>query len=61
MAEVKKEAKEETKSAKSSDKVKVRNLTNKTLCLACGKIEPDKTGTATMAELSVYSRYIEKV
>lgn len=45
---------------KSSDKVKVKNVSNRKINLAGGCIEAGKVGQATLAELQCHSKVIEK-
>lgn len=46
---------------KSGDTFKVKNTSNRILCLSKGNIEIDKVGLATVAEYSTLSAFMEKV
>ena len=47
--------------SKSSDLVKVKNVTKQALFLAGGKLAPDAEGNATLAEVSNYSKQLKRV
>lgn len=59
MADVKPEKKSEDIS--SSKEMKVKNVSNKTLNLSTGQLEPDKVGKCTFAEFQLLGDRVEKV
>ena len=62
MAEAKKVEKEVEKPARpSGSKVKVKNISKKTLNLANGQIEAGKSGEATVAELLNLGKVLKEV
>ena len=46
---------------KVSNKIKVKNISDRAVNLHAGRIEEGEAGVATVAELSTLSKYIEKV
>lgn len=49
------------KSIKSSDIVKVSNISNKALFLASGRINPGEEGKATQAELTCLAKFLKAI
>ena len=48
------------KAANQSDVVKVKNISAKAISTSKGRIEPGKTGKATVAELRQLHKFLEK-
>ena len=48
------------KAVKPSDVVKVKNISTKVISTSKGRIEPGKTGNATVAELRQLHKYLGK-
>ena len=46
---------------KASDKVKVKNISQRTLNLRYGQIAAGETGLATLAEVSTLHEYLERI
>ena len=46
---------------KVSNKIKIKNISDRAVNLYAGRVEQGETGIATIAELSTLSKFIEKV
>ncbi len=58
-----KTAKPQTKATapKSDAKIKVKNITDRSLSLSCGVLKSEKEGSVTLAEASTLHMYLERV
>jgi len=58
-----KTAKPQTKAttAKSDAKIKVKNITDRSLSLSCGVLKSEKEGSVTLAEASTLYMFLERV